>query len=71
VQIVWKIGNGSGISRRLLGEKLPAENRKEQKIVHLEALCEMMEELTGDTRFTEQIEKFFGKRTEGGKHYDV
>lgn len=35
------------------------EGRRSQKIVHLEALCEMMEAITGDTRFTEQIEELY------------
>lgn len=38
------------------------ENRKGQKIVHAEALCEMMEALTGDTRFTEQVEELLKKQ---------
>ncbi len=29
------------------------EKRRNQKIIHVEALCEMMEALTGDTRFTD------------------
>ena len=41
------------------------ENRKGQKIVHLEALCEMMEALTGDTRFAEQAEVLLKKEKEG------
>lgn len=43
------------------------ENRKEQKIVHVEALCEMMDVLTGDTRFTEQVEELLKRQEEGGK----
>ena len=33
------------------------DNRRNQKIVHAEALCEMMEALTGDVRFTDQAEE--------------
>lgn len=33
------------------------ERRGGQNIVHMEALCDMMEAITGDTRFTEHIEK--------------
>ena len=40
------------------------EGRKDQKIIHLEALCDMMEALTGDTRFTEQAAKFLEKKGE-------
>lgn len=42
-------------------------NRREQKIVHLEALCDMMEALTGDTRFTEQAKQFLEKELKGEK----
>jgi len=31
-----------------------SDGRKNQKIIHLEALCDMMEAITGDTRFREQ-----------------
>nr|WP_300663987.1 hypothetical protein [uncultured Acetatifactor sp.] len=41
------------------------ENRKNQKIVHIEALCEMMEALTGDTRFTDQVDELLRKQEEG------
>ena len=41
------------------------EKRKGQKIVHVEALCEMMEALTGDTRFTDQVEDLLKKQKEG------
>ena len=43
------------------------ENRKEQKIVHVEALCDMMEALTGDTRFTEQVEELLKKQEKKGE----
>ena len=33
------------------------EKRRNQKIVHVKALCEMMEALTGDVRFTEPAEE--------------
>lgn len=42
------------------------ENRKEQKIVHVEALCDMMEALTGDTRFTVQVEELRKRQEEKG-----
>ena len=38
------------------------ENRRNQKIVHVEALCEMMEALTGDMRFTEHIGELLKKQ---------
>ena len=41
------------------------EKRKGQKIVHVEALCEMMEALTGDSRFTDQVEALLKKQEEG------
>ncbi len=41
------------------------EGRKDQKIVHMEALCEMMEALTEDTRFTELAEEIVKKQREG------
>ena len=43
------------------------ESRKEQKIIHVEALCEMMDVLTGDTRFTQQVEELLKRQEEGGK----
>lgn len=42
------------------------ERRKRQDIVHLEALCDMMEAVTGDTRFTEQADELLRKK-EGEK----
>ena len=42
------------------------EGRKNQKIIHLEALCDMMEALTGDTRFTEQVAKLLEKEQKEG-----
>ena len=41
------------------------EHRKDQKIVHMEALCEMMEALTEDSRFTEAAEEMLEKQREG------
>lgn len=41
------------------------ENRKGQKIVHSEALCEMMEALTGDDRFTEQMNQLLKEKEKG------
>ena len=41
------------------------EKRRNQKIIHVEALCEMMEALTGDTRFTDQVEDLLKKQKEG------
>lgn len=41
------------------------EGRRTQKIEHIEALCEMMEALTGDVRFTAQVEEFVQKQKEG------
>ena len=41
------------------------ESRLEQKIVHPEALCEMMKELTGDTRFTDLVEDLLKRQAEG------
>lgn len=35
------------------------EKRRGQEIVHLEALCDLMEALTGDTRFTELATYFW------------
>ena len=43
------------------------ESRKEQKIIHVEALCEMMDVLTGDTRFTQRVEELLKRQEEGGK----
>lgn len=40
------------------------EGRREQRILHLEALCDMMEALTGDNRFTEQAKQFLEKEQE-------
>lgn len=40
------------------------EKRREQKIVHVEELCEMMTALTGDTRFTEQVEELLDRQKE-------
>ena len=41
------------------------EGRKEQRIVHVEALCRMMEAVTGDARFTEQIDRLLERRQKG------
>ena len=41
------------------------DRRKGQRIVHMEALCDMMEALTGDTRFTEMAEKFVERQQKG------
>lgn len=41
------------------------ESRRNQKILHVEALCRMMEALTGDTRFTDQIEEMMERQKEG------
>ena len=41
------------------------EKRRNQKIIHVEALCEMMEALTGDTRFTALIEKLQSRQEKG------
>lgn len=41
------------------------ENRREQKIVHVEALCGMMEALTGDSRFTDLVGELLKKQKEG------
>ena len=40
------------------------ESRKKQKIIHVEALCEMMEALTEDTRFTDLVEELLAKQEE-------
>ena len=42
------------------------EKRKDQKIIHLEALCSMMEALTGDSRFTDRMGEML-KKQEGGR----
>lgn len=39
--------------------------RMQQKIVHLEALCDLMETLTGDTRFTELARQFRENKQKG------
>ena len=41
------------------------DRRKGQRIVHMEALCDMMEALTGDKRFTEMAEKFVERQQKG------
>lgn len=41
------------------------ENRRKQKIIHVEALCQMMEALTGDARFTISINKMLKIQEEG------
>ena len=41
------------------------ENRRKQKIIHIEALCQMMEALTGDARFTISINKMLKMQEEG------
>lgn len=41
------------------------ESRKEQRILHGEALCEMMEALTGDTRFTDLAEELQSRQRKG------
>ena len=38
------------------------DGRRGQRIVHLEALCDMMEAITGDGRFREQAEKLLEKQ---------
>lgn len=43
------------------------EKRKDQEILHAEALCGMMEALTGDTRFTEMMEELLERQEEGGR----
>lgn len=40
------------------------EKRKQQKIVHVDALCEMMTALTEDTRFMEQAEALLERQRE-------
>lgn len=44
------------------------EKRKQQKIVHGEALCEMMTALTGDVRFMEQAEELLERQEEREVH---
>lgn len=41
------------------------DRRRQQKIIHLEALCDLMETLTGDTRFTELAKQFFENNQKG------
>lgn len=41
------------------------DRRRQQKIVHLEALCDLMEALTGDTRFTELAGQFSKNKQKG------
>lgn len=41
------------------------EKRREQKIIHAEALCRMMEALTGDARFTAAMDKILRMQREG------
>lgn len=41
------------------------ESRRGQKIIHVEALCQMMAELTGDTRFTDLAAELLEKQKEG------
>ena len=41
------------------------EGRGSQRIVHLKELCEMMEALTGDSRFTEKIGMLLRRREKG------
>lgn len=40
------------------------ENRRDQKIIHVQALCDMMEALTGDRRFTALAEELLQKQQE-------
>lgn len=40
------------------------ENRKEQRVVHGEALCRMMEALTDDKRFTDRIHELMQRQKE-------
>lgn len=46
-------------------EKMLMSYAGEQKILHLEALCDMMEALTGDTRFMEQAGNLMKKEQKG------
>ena len=41
------------------------DSRREQEILHLDALCDLMEALTGDTRFTELANEFWTKHQNG------
>ena len=41
------------------------ESRREQRIVHIEELCEMMRAVTGDSRFTEQVDELLERREKG------
>ncbi len=41
------------------------ESRREQRIVHIEELCEMMRAVTGDSRFTEQVDELLERRGKG------
>jgi hypothetical protein len=41
------------------------EKRRGQEIAHLEALCDLMEALTGDTRFTELATYFLENKQKG------
>lgn len=41
------------------------DRRRQQKIIHLEALCDLMETLTGDTRFTELTKQFLEHNQKG------
>lgn len=41
------------------------ERRREQKIIHAEALCQMMAALTKDTRFTDLVTELLEKQKEG------
>lgn len=41
------------------------EGRREQPILHGEALCEMMEALTGDTRFTDLVVELQSRQKKG------
>ena len=45
------------------------EGRKNQPIRHMEALCAMMEALTGDARFTEQINELMSGKEEKEEVY--
>lgn len=42
------------------------EGRGRQKVIHAEALCNMMEALTGDARFTDLVSELKKKQEEGG-----
>ena len=43
------------------------EGRKNQKIIHAEALCQMMEALTGDTRFTDLAGELIKRQEKRGE----